>query len=353
MSGTSVDGIDVALIDDDPLRLLASDYMAFDPSLRSKLLALIQNKALTAMEMARLDADLGQAYSHAILAFMDKHQLSPRSIQAIGLHGQTIAHLPDNTPSNSWQLGHPAWVAAQTGIAVISDFRRTDMAHGGQGAPLAPALHEALFKKQGQSIAVLNLGGIANLTIINQQLIGFDVGPANCLLDEWCYLHTGNDYDHNGEWAKSGQLSSQLLTAMLADPYFQQAPPKSTGREYFNQQWLNKQRRDLSLSAADVQATLAALVVASVDQALSHSKPAPEQLIVVGGGVHNRLLMECLKKTLDCQVISSVEKGLSPDDIEAMLMAWLAARHCRGQKTDLQSVTGCRQAHVYGIRYDA
>ena len=351
MSGTSVDGIDLALIDDEPLSLLASDFVPFQPSLRTRLLDVIQGGRLSAMDLARLDADLAQAYCQAISTFLNHHP--NHKVKAIGLHGQTVAHLPQHTPANSWQIGHPAWVAAQTGIPVISDFRRMDMALGGQGAPLAPALHQALFKQTNKTIGVLNLGGIANLTLINEQLIGFDVGPANCLLDEWCHRHTGQGYDDNGDWAQSGQVHEALLQSLLSDDYFHQPSPKSTGREYFNQSWLKKHLESFSLSAADVQRTLVALVAVSVQQALNHHAGVPDQLIVVGGGVHNTLIMRCLQQSLDCPVVSSHHYGIPPDDIEAMLMAWLAARHMRGERTDLCAVTGCRSAHIYGIRFDA
>jgi anhydro-N-acetylmuramic acid kinase len=349
MSGTSVDGIDLALIEDEPLTLLASDYVPFKKHLKSRLLAVIQNKPITAMEMARLDADLGQSYRDAVTLFIDKYQVN--DIKAIGLHGQTVAHLPQCSPTNSWQIGHPSWVAVKTGIPVISDFRRTDMAYDGQGAPLAPALHEALFKRPNKTIGVLNLGGIANLTLINQTLIGFDVGPANCLLDEWCYAHTGQPYDNNGEWAQTGTVNRPLLETLLQDTYFKQQPPKSTGREYFNQHWLMHYLESIKISPVDVQRTLVDLVAATVNQAVINSQQILDQLIVVGGGVYNQLLMASLEKTIACQVVSSEHYDISPDDIEAMLMAWLAARHYRGQKTDLQSVTGCRKAHIYGICY--
>ncbi|GAA4808579.1 anhydro-N-acetylmuramic acid kinase [Marinicella pacifica] len=351
MSGTSADGIDIVLIEDEPLTLLARGYFAFDKALKSRVLAAIQNKPLTASEMAGLDADLGEAYSAAINHFITHNQIDKSSLRAIGLHGQTVAHLPDNAVPNSWQLGHPAWVAAQTGLPVICDFRRTDISHGGQGAPLAPALHEALFKQTGRTIGVLNLGGIANLTLINDNLMGFDVGPANCLLDEWCHQYTGKAYDDKGQWGQAGQVRQPLLEAMLSDPYFRKPAPKSTGREYFNQRWLRAFLTDNPIQPVDVQRTLIELVVQSVLRAVNNCQPSPDLLMVAGGGVHNHFLMACLQQGLKCPVFSTEKQGIGADDIEAMLMAWLAARHCRGLKTDLRSVTGCQKAHVYGIYY--
>lgn len=349
MSGTSADGIDLALIDDEPLTLLASDFVPFEASLKSKLLSVIQNEALTAIEFARLDAYLSQSYCDAISSFIKKHQI--QDIQAIGLHGQTVAHLPHYSPANSWQIGHPSWVAAKTGIPVISDFRRTDMAYGGQGAPLAPALHQALFKQPDKAIAVLNLGGIANITFLNDLVTGFDVGPANCLLDEWCHLHTGQAFDNKGQWGQTGQVNQHLLEKLLSDAYFSLQPPKSTGREYFNQAWLASHLADIPVSPVDVQRTLIALLVQSVHQAISDSHVSLDQLIVVGGGVHNQFLINSLRDNMSCQVLTSDHWGISPDDIEAVLMAWLAARHCRGQETDLRAVTGCQKAHIYGIYF--
>jgi len=351
MSGTSADGIDVVLIEDKPLTFLASGFFVFDQQLKSRVLSVIQNKPITACDMARLDADLGQAYSDAINQFIKQNQIDTADIEAIGLHGQTVAHLPDYTSPNSWQLGHPAWVAAQTGIPVMSDFRRADMAYGGQGAPLAPALHQVLFKQAHKTIGVLNLGGIANLTLINEQLSGFDVGPANCLLDEWCFRHTEQEFDHHGQWGQRGTTHQALLESMLDDDYFHQPAPKSTGREYFNQQWLASYLNDDPIAAVDVQRTLIELVVQSVQRAVFDSQQTLNQLIVVGGGVHNQFMMSCLQDTMYCQVVSSDYYGIAPDDIEAILMAWLAARHCRNEKTDLSSVTGCRKSHVYGVRY--
>ncbi len=351
MSGTSADGIDVVLIEDEPLTLLSADFFIFNQDLKSRLLAAIQNKPHTACDMARLEADLAQAYSEAINQFIKHNQIDRSSLKAIGLHGQTVAHLPDNHVPNSWQLGHPAWVAAQTGVPVISDFRRTDMAYGGQGAPLAPALHQALFKQANKTIGVLNLGGIANLTLINDGLLGFDVGPANCLLDEWCHQYTGKAFDDKGQWGQTGQVNQALLEVMLNDPYFHKPAPKSTGREYFNQTWLGTYLSEMTIQPADVQRTLVELVVKTVYRAVADSRQSLDQLIVSGGGVHNQLLMSCLQQQFTCQVVSSEQYGISADDMEAMLVAWLAARHCRGQKTNLSAVTGCQKPHIYGIYY--
>lgn len=349
MSGTSADGIDIVLLNDDPLELLAFDFYPFKADLKKRILAAIQGQALNALAWAELDAALGAAYSDAVKYFLKKQKIPKETIAAIGLHGQTVAHIPQSKPANTIQLGHPAWLAAQTGIPVIADFRSMDMAYGGQGAPLAPGLHRYLFKTQ---TAVLNLGGIANLTILNNdRVVGFDLGPANCLMDEWIHIHKNFDYDENGQWAATGTINKILLKKMLSEPYFQQDIPKSTGRELFNQTWLASCLDNKILAPEDVQRTLLELVVQTVKHALDLYGQESQHLIIVGGGVHNDYLLQCLNDTLLCKVQSSADYGINPDYVEAMLMAWLAARHVQQKKTDMRAITGCKVPLIYGISF--
>lgn len=349
MSGTSADGIDIVLLNDEPLELLAQDFYPFKSDLKNRVLAAIQGEPLNALAWSDLDAALGAVYSEAVKRFLKQHNIPKETIAAIGLHGQTVAHNPQSSPAHTIQLGYPAWLAAQTGIRVIADFRSMDMAYGGQGAPLAPALHRYLFDAQ---TAVLNLGGIANLSILeNNRVVGFDVGPANCLMDEWIHIHKNYDYDENGRWAATGTIHKALLKTMLNEPYFQQKIPKSTGRELFNQSWLTSCLVKHKLAPEDVQRTLLELLVQTVKQALALHGQKSRQLIVVGGGVHNDFLLQCLNDALPCEVKSSAVYGINPDYVEAMLMAWLAVRHVQQKKTDMRSITGCQVPLIYGISF--
>jgi len=349
MSGTSADGIDIVLLNDEPLELLAQSFYPFKENLKKMVLEAIQGIPITALAWAELDAALGAAYSEAVEHFLSHKNIDKNTIAAIGLHGQTVAHNPQFTPANTFQLGHPSWLAAESGVPVIADFRSMDMAYGGQGAPLAPALHRQIFKPK---TAVLNLGGIANLTIINNdQVVGFDVGPANCLMDEWIHRHKGKDFDEHGGWAATGKVNQSLLDAMLSEPYFQQTIPKSTGRELFNQSWLEGFLVNQNLAPEDVQRTLLELLIQTVKQDFDLHGQNTQQLIVVGGGVHNHFLLQCLSDAISCNVQSSADYGINPDYVEAMLMAWLAARHVQQKKTDMRLITGCRVPLIYGICY--
>ncbi len=353
MSGTSCDGIDVACLEvsDNGFTALATSAFPYAESLRQRLLDVISKQPKTAAFFNQLDADLGQAYGEAVTSMMQQQGWSSEDIQCIGLHGQTIDHQPN---TNTWQIGSPQHVAAITGIDVIADFRTQDVVMGGQGAPLAPAFHQALFATDSCRV-VLNLGGIANITVIQGgDLLGFDTGPANCLMDAWAGEHLGELCDRGGQWAAQGKVLDALLQRMLQDPYFSQQPPKSTGRELFNSTWLAQQiSQEPPSSAVDVQATLAALTCHSVVDAIQKHVPGVEEVLVCGGGVHNLHLMNLLQKTLDVPVTSTAEFGVDPDAIEALLMAWLACAHDQGVITDLRSVTGTQIPHRYGIRYQA
>jgi anhydro-N-acetylmuramic acid kinase len=355
MSGTSLDGLDVALIEQaQETRLLAAHYTPMPDELRSQLLALcasgpdeIARSALAEQQWARLAAQ-------AIAALLQREGLIPAQIRAIGSHGQTIRHEPQR--GFTVQIGSPALLAELTGISVIADFRRRDVAAGGQGAPLVPAFHQALFGSE-RSRAILNVGGFSNLTLLapQQPVRGFDCGPGNVLLDAWVQRQRGEDFDRYGAWAASGTADRALLQQLLADDYFSLRGPRSTGRERFNLDWLLAQLQTLpAVAEADVQATLLELTAQSITAALQDSLPNAEELLVCGGGAHNRRLMQRLGELLPgCTVASTDSRGLPADWIEAMAFAWLA--HCclEGIPANCPDVTGASGRRILGAIYQA
>lgn len=353
MSGTSCDGIDVALvkIDGQTIQCQASYFQGYEPQLKAQLLAVIAGQPCAASVFNQLDQQLAKAYTAAIKQLLSEHKLSAKDIQAVGLHGQTIDHQP---PVNTWQLGSATHVATSTGIDVVADFRTMDVALGGQGAPLAPALHQTLFY-QNEPMVALNLGGIANVSLLDASgCLGFDTGPANCLMDLWSQKHLNAHHDEAGQWATRGTVNIGLLNRFLSEPYFSQEPPKSTGRELFNEQWLAAHLADFDqLPAVDVQATLLQLTAQSIADAVTKFMSDAKHMVVCGGGVHNRALMAKLRELLNMDVLSSAHFGVDPDHVESTLMAWLAACHQQNTQLDLVAVTGASQAHCYGVLYPA
>ncbi len=353
ISGTSADGIDVALVDcaEGRARLLQGATITLAPTLRQQVLALSQGDGSFDIDQyGRLDVQLGEAFAAASLALLGAAGVAPEEIRAIGSHGQTVRHRPLGAHPFTLQLGDASIIAERTGIPTVADFRRADVAAGGQGAPLLPILHARLIATPDEPCAVLNLGGIANLTVLGDAngIRGFDSGPANALLDAWCQLHTGQPVDRGGALAAQGRLDRDLLNALLRDPYFAAPPPKSTGREYFHLRWLDSHLRGRDIAVADVQATLLALTVQSVVHALAEHAPSTRRLWVCGGGVHNVHLMQSLKKALPFPVHSTADFGIDPDFIEATAFAWLARARLRGIPGNVPSVTGARGSRVLG-----
>ena len=274
----------------------------------------------------------------------------PAHVAAIGSHGQTICHRPNGAFPFTLQIGDPSVIAERTGILTVADFRRGDVAAGGQGAPLLPALHAAVLADPAIPRAILNLGGIANLTLLvpGQEVLGFDTGPANCLLDAWAARHLGTERDNGGAWASSGTVDRDLLARCLDDPYFAAAPPKSTGREVFNLDWLDA-RVHTGIAPADVQATLLALSARTIADALRANAPATREVFACGGGVHNPALMDALRAELPgVRVDTTAALGLDPDFVEAAGFAWLAHARLAGEPGNLPSVTGARRPRVLG-----
>ena len=347
MSGTSLDGIDIALcsIDKDNIQTLATKEYEYNQEIKKDILHAISNP-VTLEFIGTLNHKLGLMYSEAIEKFLDQFDIDIKKITAIGLHGQTVWHDPNSSTAFSMQLGDGALVAKKVGIDVVNDFRSADVANGGQGAPLTPAFHKALF--DDQQSAVLNLGGIANITILSDDFIGFDVGVANILSDYWINKNKGKSYDKEGQWASLGNVNEALLNSLLSDPYFDLAAPKSTGREYFNASWLeNKLHSFTHISAVDVQATLIEFVIDPIVQALKDK--AIKRLIVCGGGAKNSFLMQRLSQKIDSvKVIKSDECGVNSDFLEAIAFAWLAYKRINHQTIDLRSITGAVKPTILG-----
>lgn len=357
MSGTSLDGIDAVLVDFDtaPLELAATLHHTFPPALRERLLTLAEGRrALDLDDYGELDAALGEAFAETVRALLEEAGVAAGEVVAVGSHGQTVRHHPHGPHPFSLQIGDPARIAERTGITTVADFRRRDLAAGGQGAPLVPPFHAAVFARSGEPRAVLNIGGMANLTLLpgdDSAVTGFDTGPGNVLLDAWCQRHLGAPYDRNGEWACGGQADAGLLARLLDDPFFRQPPPKSTGRERFCLDWLDARlgALDGKPAAQDVQATLLELTARSVADALSAAAAGTTRLLVCGGGAHNLCLMEALARALPgVRVETTGAYGLPPDWVEAAAFAWLAKQTLEGHPGNLPSVTGAARPVVLG-----
>ena len=359
ISGTSADGIDVALCSFEPQpKLHAALTHPYPDELRRRILALAQGDGRIALdELGALDGEIAHAFAQAAGALLQRQDLAANQIIALGSHGQTVRHRPQQQTPYTLQLGDGNVIAERTGIVTVADFRRRDIAAGGQGAPLAPAFHAAMLAHDGTPRVVLNLGGIANITILAAQrdapVLGFDTGPASCLLDAWAQQHIGQPYDAGGAFAARGTTQDPLLRTLLADPYFAAAPPKSTGREVFHLDWLQQHLRGSTLTPQDVQATLVALTARSVADAIRAHAPSTREVLVCGGGVHNPVLMAALASELaPREVASTASVGIDPDFVEAMLFAWLARERMAGHAVrNLYSVTGARGPRVLGAVY--
>lgn len=355
ISGTSADGIDAALVrfdTHDAPELIAARTFAYAPALRDEVLAVSQ--AATSIDLdrvGRLDHRIGAAFAQAARDLLDECGRCAGDVAALGSHGQTLRHAPFGDAPFTWQLGDPNLIAERAGITTIADFRRRDVAAGGQGAPLMPAFHARMLATREDDVAVLNLGGIANLTLLPRsgEIIGFDTGPANGLMDAWMLHHHGIGFDAEGRFAASGLADEALLSVLLAEPYFMLPPPKSTGRDLFHLPWLHERLATRALAAADVQATLLELSARSVVQALLAHLPGVRRLLVCGGGVHNRTLMQRLSRLLDGVTVDSTARiGIDPDFVEAMGFAWLARQTLNGMAGNLPNVTGACGLRVLG-----
>ena len=365
MSGTSLDGVDGVIYDFSGSSPTVTAYASapFPAALRAELLSL-NTKGDNELHRAALAANgLTQVYAHVVSLLLEKAKLKPQDIRAIGAHGQTVRHRPGEFDGTGYtiQLNNPALLAELTHIDVVADFRSRDVAAGGQGAPLVPAFHQDVFANLNDVAAVLNIGGISNLSVLGktEPAMGFDCGPGNALMDYWCHLHTGQLFDANGDWAASGQIHPALLNKLLAEPFINKAPPKSTGRDLFNAVWLALQLQDFTeLPAQDVQATLTEFTaVACAQNAHNHAgsdKNNSKVLIVCGGGALNAHLIQRLQVALPSMKVSSSQAfGLPPLQVEAAAFAWLARKAIRRETASFKSVTGAQGSRILGAIYPA
>ncbi len=355
MSGTSLDGVDAVAVDFGraPWRLAGSIYRPYPPALRQQF-ADIQQPGFDEFNRGGLLAgDLCREYARAVAGLLSAAGISPLQVAAIGCHGQTLRHQPGL--GYTLQLMNGGLLAELSGCPVICDFRSRDVAAGGQGAPLVPAFHQAAFAHPSRHRALVNIGGIANITDLapGRAVSGFDCGPGNVLLDGWAERHLGAPYDGGGQFARRGVVDSALLKRLLAEPFLQMPPPKSTGRETFNLDWVERSLRN-GLRPQDVQATLLEVTVVAIGQALRRYCEGTEELYVCGGGAHNLRLMERLAETLPgVRLAPSDELGIAADWVEAFAFAWLAKQHLDGAAGNVPSVTGAAGPRVLGALYPA
>lgn len=373
MSGTSMDGIDVAILEPISQRLIAGQTYRYSSEVQALLLASSQSNQVRIADLLRLNTLLGQAFAQSVLAILSDSGISKQQIAAIGSHGQTICHDTSGTVPYTLQLGCAHTIAELTGLPVVADFRTRDLVVGGQGAPFAPLYHQVLFARETLPLAVVNIGGIANVSFLSKNVLaGYDTGPGNCLLDFWIQQQLGHPYDQAGEWAASGQVNEELLASFLSDPYFQMAAPKSLGKEYFSLAWLAPHLQQVfgissqwlletatakhpvidDAMARDVQATLVALTVVSIRQAVLSAPELIHRVMLCGGGAHNKTLVAELQRQLPACVVKSTEAiGISPDFIEAMMFAWLAEKTMQQTPVALGAITGAKKPAILGAIY--
>lgn len=358
MSGTSLDGIDAALVDfqDNETHLVEFEYLPYSDEIQSTIQKISKPESLISLkEYGAMDTQLGHLFAKAVNALLAKAAIPASSVKAIGSHGQTIYHAPDIRFPFSLQIGDPNIIAETTGITTVADFRRRDIAAQGQGAPLVPAFHQAVFQHPNEHRCIVNIGGIANITVLpNQQsaeVIGFDTGPGNTLMDLWIKLHRNLPYDKNGAWGKTGKIDHDLVVLLKQDAYFNAAPPKSTGKEYFSLPWIYQYFDAFSYKAEDVQASLCFLTAITICDAIKKHAPATERILICGGGIHNDYLLELIQQNIDCPVESTDRHGLHPDHVEAMAFAWLARQTMNNLPGNLKEVTGALDSVILGGIY--
>ncbi|MDP1772817.1 MAG: anhydro-N-acetylmuramic acid kinase [Methylobacter sp.] len=375
MSGTSLDGIDAALVDfkDEKVRLVGFEYQSFPTDLQSAIQRLSKPDALISLkEYGAMDSRLGHLFADIANSLLAKADIPAASVSAIGSHGLTVYHAPEIRPPGmvevsqsvgnrcdkfpfSLQIGDPNIIAELTGITTVADFRRRDIAAKGQGAPLVPAFHQAIFQHPNEHRCIVNIGGIANITVLpkhqSTEVIGFDTGPGNTLMDLWIKLQQNQSYDKNGAWAKTGNINHDLVGLLKQDPYFNAAPPKSTGKEYFSLPWVYQYFDAFSYKAEDVQASLCFLTAITICDEIKKHAPATERVLICGGGSHNAYLLELIQQNMECPVESTERYGAHPDHVEAMAFAWLARQTMNNLPGNLKEVTGAVNSVILGGIY--
>jgi anhydro-N-acetylmuramic acid kinase len=356
MSGTSMDAIDAALVDFDctPHRLVAASATPLPAALKLRVAALLDHPSAVSLdEIGQVDVEVARAFAAAALSLLDASGTSCERVTAIGSHGQTLRHRTDIAPPFTWQIGDPNTIVEMTGITVVGDFRRRDVAAGGQGAPLVPVFHDQAFRSETEDRAIINIGGIANLTVLRRDrpVLGFDTGPGNRLLDAWISRHQGVDFDHDGRWAAGGRCDAVLLQSLLDEPYLSLPAPKSTGRELFNLAWLDTKLRGAERNSQDVHATLLEFTAQTIAAGVRRYAPGCS-LYVCGGGAHNTQLLASLTRlAAPNRVATTAALGLDPDYVEAIAFAWFARRTLGGLPSSAASVTGAAGARILGGIY--
>jgi len=362
MSGTSMDGLDLALVEisENKIDTLSSHTEDLPLSLRNKLQQLCNPNDNEIEVSGQADVEFALLTAKAVNTLLNKNNLSPSDIQAIGSHGQTIRHKPYAKYPFSLQIGNPSVIAHQTKITTIANFRMADIAAGGQGAPLVPAFHQAIFSSKLNARAIINIGGIANISLLNPltTVTGYDIGPGNTLLDQWIQKNKSIPFDQNGQWGESGTLLPNLLSALKQDAFIQKEPPKSTGREYFNLCWLNTRLRNTypentsQVKPADIQNTLTEFTAQSIADSIPPPHTKPCEIFLCGGGVRNSFLMRRLKSLLPNHTIATTESlGVDPQLVEASAFAWLASRTLAGLDGNICEVTGASSPKILGGIY--
>lgn len=363
MSGTSMDGIDAALVEfeNQHIKLIASHSHPIPKSLKEKLHQLSLDSPEVSLDMlGETDSHLGQIFADAVKSLLNEAGIKAEKITAIGSHGQTIRHRPDLKNNFSMQIGDANRISYNTGITTVTDFRRKDMAAGGEGAPLAPAFHQQVFYSEKENRAILNIGGISNITFLpkdqKENCFGFDTGPGNMLMDAWIQKHKNKSYDNNGMWAASSTANQTLVDSLMQDAFISARPPKSTGREHYHLDWLEQQlqKEHCKLNESQIQASLCKFTSDSIVYAIENFLPQIDTLIVCGGGVHNANLMNQLsEKLIQTKVTSSEDYGIHPDWVEAIAFAWLAKQTIDNKPGNLPAVTGAKETCVLGAIYPA
>lgn len=358
MSGTSIDGIDIALVDfTHTIKLLSFSCHKYPKNLQQAIKNISHNKTISLSDYGSLDCQLAYTFAERTNALLQQEKIPAAAITAIGSHGHTVCHAPSSPYPFSLQIGNPNIIAEQTGITTVADFRGRDIAAGGQGAPLVPAFHQVAFSAQAENRVVINIGGIANISRLPKAkrlpLIGFDTGPGNTLMDVWIKKNLNKDYDDGGNWANSGNMQADLVQHFKQDSYFLTPFPKSTSVEYFSINWLQKQLNtfERKVLPVDVQASLCQLTAETIADAIMKCTPKTERALICGGGIHNQLLVNKLQQQLSCPVQSTATNGIHPDHVEAIALAWLAKQTMAGKTGSVSTVTGAKKPTVLGGIY--
>lgn len=353
MSGTSMDGIDAALLELPSNRLIHGITKKYSTHVKDQLIKITENQSAEFASICQLNTLIGREFAEAVNQLLHEHAVSAQAVTAIGSHGQTICHDAEAVVPYTWQLGCAHTISSLTGITVVADFRTRDMVNGGQGAPFAPIYHSELFKNTLEPIALVNIGGISNVSFIDtdHSVKGWDIGPGNCLMDAWINRHQHKEFDENGEWASKGTLIEPLLNKLMEDQFFRLKPPKSLGREYYSLRWLDTYLEP-GYSAVDVQATLCFLTAQAIANAINAETIKPSTVYLCGGGTHNSYLHSILNQLITQTTVKSIEdKGVSPDYLEAMMFAWLAAQTMNQKPIDSSKVTGAKKPGILGAVY--